>query len=162
MHLGECLVVTGNNNNCYSGIIKANYSMLDLVLTQIHSPCYKTYIELKLKLSNKCLKLLVLCFWDNKLARRFKKIVASLPKPPKVEKKTSGVKDSPSTTRVRSPYSHFFSLKFVSTKKGSNLGLTIAWCVGMKNPNVRQCTFVTCPRSPLHGCQLVHYHYSYA
>ena len=47
------------NNNCYSGIIKANYSLLDLVLTQIQSPCYKTYIELKLKLSNKCLKLLV-------------------------------------------------------------------------------------------------------
>ena len=40
-----------NNNNCYSGIIKANYSLLDLVLTQIHSPCYKTYIELKLNLS---------------------------------------------------------------------------------------------------------------
>ena len=48
-----------NYNNCYSGIIKANYSLLDLVLAQIHTPCYKTYIDLKLKLSNKCLKLLV-------------------------------------------------------------------------------------------------------
>jgi len=47
------------NNNCYSGIIKANCNLLHLVLTQIHSPYYKTYIELKLKLSNKCLKLLV-------------------------------------------------------------------------------------------------------
>ena len=27
--------------NCYSGIIKAKYSLLDLVLTQIQSPCYK-------------------------------------------------------------------------------------------------------------------------
>ena len=54
-----CTHEQNDNNNCYSDIIKANYSLLDLVLTQIHTPCCKTYIELKLKLSNKCLKLLV-------------------------------------------------------------------------------------------------------
>jgi len=31
-------------------------------------------------------------------------------------------------------------LKFMSTKKGNNLGPTKTWCVGIKNPNVKQCT----------------------
>jgi len=47
-----------NNTNCDSGIIKADYSQLDLVLTHTHTH-YKTYIKLQFSLSNKYLKLLV-------------------------------------------------------------------------------------------------------
>ena len=44
-----------------------------------------------------------------------------------------------------------FFLKFLSAKKGSNLGPEITWCIGMKHLNVKKCTLSPSPEDNFGG-----------
>ena len=40
------------------------------------------------------------------------------------------------------------TLEFISSEQGSNLGGTMAECVGIKNPNIKKCTLSSTPEAP--------------
>ncbi len=82
-------------------------------------------------------------FSDNSSAILLYATVASLPRPPVVEK-IKEVKEPCSISLILSPYSLFLFL--ISIQSG-NAGITIAQCIWMKHPYIKKCILLTIPQS---------------